>query len=1161
MGLLAVYTCEHNKTHLKRTKIQCIPSRRVFFFVEFSPSRSYKTGQNVKLRFRRYMFMKRFTSILCALCLIVGVLSGVALAPAEEAKASIPLQEENPAILTFADFSAPGKATEWDTLSEVKVISGSAISIESSNETVGGNSQWNHGIVIIEPQNGWTYTGAKYIRFGSTADTAIEAAPLSSVFNSLRSNAGENNLPANVTQLIQNYSGTAASLTGAYINRGIYSQSEYFTFSFTKNGETQNIKIGVNHDESYVNKTYTYPTDMSLDAFDVLNTEYPAVLSNYARTDYDIDMWLGSHTPMVINENWDENNPTDSDFGKYTIHSGAGQRSFVLTNRKNGLSYILNAEFVPASMPLHINNFSFASEVEVELNGGTSDIGDYYLYPKTGNAFSEFSVSFNLPNDVTLDRIEYIGEIIPENTAARLAIAPDYDDPFNTARDVTAVYTKTNSTITITVKSVDSTVVLNGKIVIILTKDSISYPYSLSIEYVRTPQISGMSRQRIPVAVGSTLRLDDLIHIKSDADKQLLYNGITNGKISVAMQGVVPVLENGKFNGLLKVYYPCDRIRVWDNELHASLTACGADIFVNASTLIEAGTVLDIDSLLPGYSSENKWDDNTTRVNGVDVPYKTTVDKVNHSYSYTLSQDERFFTAPDNVAETVEYIIHAYKADIRVKVCPKGTLASSLTEVVKDVKEDESLVVDAKSTASLSKDAINNFKTNGGENSTLILKAGNYEWSFGKNELANAAQSDIDLSVKIGDELTNSKLDKVSGVKLGFAANGTLPGKTGFRCYLSDELLKKFKDINHVGLFYDDGSSSLKREGSNYYVSKDTLGRSFIDIFVTHNSDFVLTSVDADSINVASESSGGSGYVDSGSGSGTFSGTTETTPDKESTDKAAEEKDEDKNAVVTENEDGSVTKTTVTENEDGTKTTVDTTEFKDGSKAVTETTENADGTESTKTTVTDENGKFYSETVTEESVTKKGTKVEESTTTYADGSTEYTEKRTTKSGKVEETTVTLDKSGKGTASVETTKADGTTESQEFSISKSGVVRIKAFETDGTKATVPESVSVDGKEIPVTIIGKNAFAGTDVEKVTVGSNITTIGVGAFSDAASLKSIVFKAANITKIYKGAFDGIAEDAVIKITASSKKEYNRLVKLIKKSGIAGSVKFKRVK
>ncbi|MBQ6091595.1 MAG: leucine-rich repeat protein [Lachnospiraceae bacterium] len=1111
--------------------------------------------------------MKRFTSILCALCLIVGVLSGVALAPAEEVKASQPLEDQIPGIITVADFSDPDKASAWNTLSEVKVISGSAITINADPSTysVGGKSQWVHGIVIIEPQNDWSFTGASYHRYGSDSDTVIETDTLSNVFETLKANAGgESNLPNNIKQLIQSYNGRADSLTGAVIIRSVYAQSEYFTFSFAKTGSTQSIKIKVNPDESYVDKTYNYTSNQEIDVFAELDDRYQDVLNNEnSRSDYSFSERIGSHTPMSISLNWSDT--SDANYGKFTVSGGAGQRSYVLTNNKSGVSYVLNATFVPASMPLHIKDFTFSSEVDVSYNGTTEDLGDYYLTPKNGKAFSEFSVSFNIPDGTIISKVFYedYHNDISKNNATTIEIGPDWDDPFDTPRNVTAVYTVENSKATITVRSINEKVALNSAIGIQLQKNGEEFTYSISMEYKRTPQIGGLSRQRIPVAAGSTLRLEDLLYIKNDTDKQLLYEGITNGTIALSMQGVVPVLANGRFNGLLKVYYPCDRIRVWDKEINATITACGADIFVNASTLIEAGTVLDIDSLLPGYSSENKWDSKTERINGQNVTYKTTVEKVNHSYDYTLSQGERSFTAPDNVAETVEYVIHAYKADIRVKVCPKGTLASSLTEVVKDVKKDESLVVDAEKAASLSKDAINNFKNNGGENSSLILKAGNYEWSFGKKELANAAQSDIDLSVKIGDELTNSRLDKVSGVKLGFAANGTLPGKTGFRCYLSDELLKKFKDINHVGLFYDDGSSSLKREGSNYYVSKDTLGRSFIDIFVTHNSDFVLTSVDADSINVASESSGGSGYVDSGSGSGTSSGTTETTPDtdKESTDKAAEEKDEDKNTVVTENEDGSVTKTTVTENEDGTKTTVDTTEFKDGSKAVTETTENADGTESTKTTVTDENGKFYSETVTEESVTKKGTKVEESTTTYADGSTEYTEKRTTKSGKVEETTVTLDKSGKGTASVETTKADGTTESQEFSISKSGVVRIKAFETDGTKATVPESVSVDGKEIPVTIIGKNAFAGTDVEKVTVGSNITTIGVGAFSDAASLKSIVFKAANITKIYKGAFDGIAEDAVIKITASSRKEYNRLVKLIKKSGIAGSVKFKRVK
>ena len=1109
--------------------------------------------------------MKRFTSILCALCLIVGVLSGVALAPAEEAKATVStLQNEVPAIITVADFSDRGIASDFDALSEVKVISGSAITISASPAafSIGGKSQWNHGVVIIEPRNGWSFKGAKFgNNIPTTVDSEIETDSLENVFITLESNvSNESNIPTNVKTLMQTYSTHASSLTGAYINRGIYSQSEYFTFSFAKNDEIQTIKVKVNSDAPSVVKSYDYTARQELDVFGELDAVYPDVLNeNYQRSDYEIKMSYGSRTP--VNNNAKTSDPTDADYGKYILYSGAGQLRFELKNNKNGITYVLEAECYSTSMPLHKADFIFPSGVEIGSNGGTKDLGDYYITPKTSKAFTEFTVSFTLPNDTSLKSIEFGRKDIPKDNAATIEIDPNSDDPNNNPRNVTAVYSVENSTVTVTVKSVNKKVVLDDAIVIHVEKDSIGYDYSISIGYKRTPEISGMSEQRIPVAAGSTLRLSELIIINGGDDgKKLLYDGITNGNITLSMQGVVPVFENGSFNGLLKVYYPCDRIRVWDNEINATLTACRADIFVNASTLIEAGTVLDIDSLLPGYSKESNWYSKTKWDSALqkDVTYKTTVERVNgHLYSYTLSQDERYFTAPDSVTETVEYVIHAYKADIRVKVCPKGTLSTSLNEVVNDVAADESLVVDAEKAASLSKDAINNFKNNGGKNSSLIFKTGEYEWTFGKNDLTKAAEKNIDLSVKIGDKLVNSRLDKITGVKLGFPANGTLPGLTSFRCYLSDENLTKIKDQNNVSLFYDDGSSTLKREGRNYFVGRDILGRYYIDISITHNSDFILTSTDSETISVSSNSSGGgSSYVDNGSGSS--SETTETPKDQ---DKETKDKAKDKNTTVTENEDGSVTKSTVKENEDGTKTTVDETEFKDGSKAVTETTENADGTESTKTTVTDENGKFYSETVTEESVTKKGTKVEESTTTYADGSTAYTEIRTTKSGKVEETTVKLDKNGKGTASVETTKADGTTESRKFTISTDGVVRIKAVETDGTKATVPESVNVEGKEIPVTIIGKNAFAGTDVEKVTVGSNITTIGVGAFNDAASLKSIVFKAANITKIYKGAFDGIAEDAVIKITASSKKEYNRLVKLIKKSGIAKTVKFKRVK
>ncbi|MBR1874515.1 MAG: hypothetical protein IJ807_06385, partial [Eubacterium sp.] len=58
----------------------------------------------------------------------------------------------------------------------------------------------------------------------------------------------------------------------------------------------------------------------------------------------------------------------------------------------------------------------------------------------------------------------------------------------------------------------------------------------------------------------------------------------------------------------------------------------------------------------------------------------------------------------------------------------------------------------------------------------------------------------------------------------------------------------------------------------------------------------------------------------------------------------------------------------------------------------------------------------------------------------------------------------------------------------------------------------------------------------------------------------KEITINASNITKVAKGAFDYINKKAVIKIVAD-KKDYKRIQKLIKKSGIGKGVKIKRVK
>ena len=56
--------------------------------------------------------------------------------------------------------------------------------------------------------------------------------------------------------------------------------------------------------------------------------------------------------------------------------------------------------------------------------------------------------------------------------------------------------------------------------------------------------------------------------------------------------------------------------------------------------------------------------------------------------------------------------------------------------------------------------------------------------------------------------------------------------------------------------------------------------------------------------------------------------------------------------------------------------------------------------------------------------------------------------------------------------------------------------------------IPATVTVDGKEYPVTKIGKNAFAGNKhVKTVTLGSNVKTIGTGAFKGCTNLTSVKF------------------------------------------------------
>ncbi len=139
------------------------------------------------------------------------------------------------------------------------------------------------------------------------------------------------------------------------------------------------------------------------------------------------------------------------------------------------------------------------------------------------------------------------------------------------------------------------------------------------------------------------------------------------------------------------------------------------------------------------------------------------------------------------------------------------------------------------------------------------------------------------------------------------------------------------------------------------------------------------------------------------------------------------------------------------------------------------------------------------------------------------------------------------------------KVISTSDSKEYyKIVKSGIkngtvefVKMKNLKND---ITVPDTVTVDGITYKIISISKNAFKNNNnLKKITIGSNITKIGVGAFKGCKNLKTITIKSKNLKSVGKNAFKGINPKAKIKVPSSCLEKYK---KLLAKKGQKSSVK-----
>lgn len=94
-------------------------------------------------------------------------------------------------------------------------------------------------------------------------------------------------------------------------------------------------------------------------------------------------------------------------------------------------------------------------------------------------------------------------------------------------------------------------------------------------------------------------------------------------------------------------------------------------------------------------------------------------------------------------------------------------------------------------------------------------------------------------------------------------------------------------------------------------------------------------------------------------------------------------------------------------------------------------------------------------------------------------------------------------------------------------------------------SVPATVKYKGVTYKVTGIAKSAFKNNKkIASLTVGSNVTYIGSYAFYKNSKLKKITIKSLKLENVQKKAFWGLSKKVTVKLPASKKENYKKLLK-----------------
>ena len=127
---------------------------------------------------------------------------------------------------------------------------------------------------------------------------------------------------------------------------------------------------------------------------------------------------------------------------------------------------------------------------------------------------------------------------------------------------------------------------------------------------------------------------------------------------------------------------------------------------------------------------------------------------------------------------------------------------------------------------------------------------------------------------------------------------------------------------------------------------------------------------------------------------------------------------------------------------------------------------------------------------------------------------------------------------------------------EYKISSAAneTVTITDISTTAARVVIPSIVTDPSTNTTykVTKIANGTFKNNNtIKEVVIGSNIKNIGANAFRDCSKLSVITIYGYSLKKSGKNAFSGLKKGVEIRIQAKNRTQYNKIKKLLKKSGI----------